>query len=129
MKFASMEEFRKVVREYDIRERRAIHFIKNDQHRCQVGCENGCSFYLWCSKLPNEEAVQVKTCLDDHQCTKPYHNTLISVKYLTQLYGDRIRQNPQWKVKDMMQVIRDDLEVDVPRIKCSRVRKAALEGV
>ncbi|KAK1357405.1 hypothetical protein POM88_050661 [Heracleum sosnowskyi] len=95
MKFASMEEFRKVVRAYSIRERRALHFIKNEKSRCQVGCESGCSFYLWCSKLPNEEAMQVKTCLDhDHQCTKPYHNTLISVKYLTELYGDRIRINP-----------------------------------
>ena len=73
--------------------------------------------------------MQIKTCLDDHLCTKPYHNKQVTIKYLESLYGERIRTNPQWKVKDMMNTIREDLEIEVPRIKCSRVRKDALEGV
>nr|XP_017225113.1 PREDICTED: uncharacterized protein LOC108201329 [Daucus carota subsp. sativus] len=129
MKFSSMEEFRTAVREYDVRERRALHFITNDNDRVQVGCEKGCRFYIWCGKLRDAQAVQIKTLLDDHLCTKPYYNNLISVKFLTEKYGDRIRHNPQWKVKDMMETIREELEVEVPRIKCSRVRKAALQGV
>ena len=37
--------------------------------------------------------------------------------------------NPQWKVKDMQETVREDFEVEVPRIKCSRVRQAALSGI
>lgn len=67
--------------------------------------------------------------VDEHLCTKSYHNKLATVKCLTELYGDKIRKNPQWKVKEMIETIKKDLEVEVPRIKCIRVRKAALEGV
>lgn len=74
-----------MVREYGVRERRALHFITNDSKRVQVGCEKGCRFYLWCSRLENSDVVQIKTCLDDHLCTKIYENNLVSVKYLTEL--------------------------------------------
>ena len=73
--------------------------------------------------------MQIKTCLPDHLCTKPYSNRLVSVKYLTEVYGERIRKNPQWKVKEMQETFREELEIEVPRIKCSRVRQAALAGV
>lgn len=125
MKFASMEKFRFVVREYGIRERRAIHFIINDLDRVHVGCKKSYRFYIWCSKLKNAEAIQIKTLLDNHLCTKPYRNTLVSMKYLIERYGYRIRQNPQWKVKDMI----EGFQVEVPRIKCSRVRRTSLQGV
>lgn len=59
-------------------------------------------------------------------CTKPYTNSLASVKYLTEVYGDRIGKDPQWKLKDMIKCIKDELKIEVPKIKCIRVRKAAL---
>ncbi|XP_074355322.1 uncharacterized protein LOC141694472 [Apium graveolens] len=124
-----MAEFIKAVRDYGISERRALHFITNDAKRARVGCEKWCTFYLWCSRLEGGEAVQIKTCQPDHLCTKPYHNRLVSVKYLTEMYGEKIRKNPQWKVKEMQETIRQELEIDVPRIKCSRVRQATLAGV
>lgn len=95
MKFGSMTEFRICVRDYGLKERRAVHFITNDANRCAVGCEDKCPFYIWCSKLRNTEVVQIKTLLDDHLCTKPYQNQLATVKYLTEVYGERIRRNPQ----------------------------------
>lgn len=112
-----------------MKERRGIYFVKNDAQRCQVICEENCPFYIWCCKDKNSEYVQIKTLVDEHLCTKPYHNKIATVKYLAQLYGDKIRKNPQWKVKDMIETIKQDLEVEVPRIKRIKVRKAALEGV
>ncbi|KAL8149177.1 hypothetical protein AgCh_006260 [Apium graveolens] len=43
--------------------------------------------------------------------------------------GVLIRVNPQWKVKEMVEVIGKELKVEVPKIKVLRVRRAALEGV
>ena len=129
MRFLCMQEFRTLVREYGVKERRGIYFVKNDALRCQVICEENCPFYIWCCKDKNSENVRIKTLIDEHLCTKPYRNKLATVKYLRQLYGDKIRKNPQWRVKDMIETIKHDLEVEVPRIKCIRVRKAALEGV
>lgn len=67
--------------------------------------------------------------IDEHLCTKPYSNKLATVKYLNEIYGDRIIKNPQWKVKEMMETIMTELEIKVPRIKIIRWMKLALEGV
>lgn len=124
-----MEDFRKAVVEYGLADRRALQYSHNDQDRCQVVCEKNCPFYIWCSRIKDEETVEIRSLVNEHLCTKPYNNKLASVKYLTELYGNRIRKNPTWKIKDMMETIRNDLEIDVSRIKVIRVRKAAIEGV
>ena len=129
MKFASLQEFRDTVREYGIKDRRGVQFVTNDAQRCQVCCEADCRFYIWCSKDKNSESCTIKTLFPEHNCTKPYTNKLASVKYLSKVYGDRIRKNPQWKVKEMAETIKKELEIEVPRIKILRVRKIALEGV
>ncbi|KAL8144883.1 hypothetical protein AgCh_003185 [Apium graveolens] len=87
MKFGSMAEFRDVVRQYGIRDRRGNQFVTSDSKR------------------------------------------LASVKYLTEIYGERVRRNPLWKVKEMAEAIKKELEIEAPRIKILRVRKASLEGV
>lgn len=46
MQSVAMEEFRTVVKDYGISERRAIQLTTNDPNRCQVKCETGCPFYI-----------------------------------------------------------------------------------
>lgn len=83
------------MRDYGIKERRGIKFLTNDAKRAQVVCETGCPFYIWCSRIKDSENVQIRTLVDNHLCTKPYINNLASVKYLTEVFGDRIRKDPQ----------------------------------
>lgn len=92
-------------------------------------CETGCPFRIWVRRQKQSEIVEIKTLVNDHLCNKPFKNKLASVKYLAQKYGDRIRKNPQWRVKEMIETIRNEMEIDVPWIKIMRVRKAALDGV
>ena len=102
------------MREYGIKERRAVKLCANDPNRCQVKCEAWCPFYIWVRRKLDSEMVEIRTLLNDHICTKPYKNRLASVKYLTNQYGDRIRKNPTWKVKEMIETIRKELEIDIP---------------
>lgn len=110
-------------------DRRGVQFITNDSRRCQVSCEGDCPFYIWCSRDKDSETCTIKTLVDTHLCTKPYVNKLASVKYLCEVFGDRIRKNPQWMCKEMAQTIKNELEIEVPRIKILRLRKMALEGI
>ena len=128
-KFVNMDEFRDLVRQYGLEERREVQFVTNDKNRCQVVCATDCSFYIWCSKDKDSENCTIKTLVDEHKCTKPYNNKLATVKHLNELYGERIRKNPQWKVKEMAEAIKKELEIEVSRIKIIRLRKLALEGV
>lgn len=127
--FVNMAEFMEAVRDYGVTDRRGIQFVTNDGKRCQVCCEAGCPFYIWCSKDKNTDTCFIKTLVNQHLCTKPIYNKMASVKYLCDVFGERIRKNPQWKVKEMAETIKNELEIEVPRIKILRLRRAALEGV
>ncbi|XP_074336970.1 uncharacterized protein LOC141674146 [Apium graveolens] len=54
---------------------------------------------------------------------------MASTKYLFDLFGDRIRKHPQWSCKEMDETIKNELEIEVPKIKILRLRKMALEGI
>lgn len=101
-----MKGLRKVMKDYGIYERRAIKFKYNDLDRAQVVCENKCSFYIWCRKKKKSSYDEIRTLVNEHLCTNPYHNKIASVKYLTDLYGERIRKNPTLKVKYLIQIIK-----------------------
>ncbi|KAK1374495.1 hypothetical protein POM88_030688 [Heracleum sosnowskyi] len=45
------------------------------------------------------------------------------------LYGDKIRRNPNWKLSEMKKEFKRVLKVEVFDAKCCRVRKRALSGV
>lgn len=129
MAFVNMEEFRESVRQYGLEETRAVHFVCNEPDRAHVKCESGCPFRIWVRKEKDNEVVAIRTLVNQHLCSKPFKNKLASVKYLAQIYGDRIRKNPQWRVKEMIETIRNEMEIEVPWIKITRLRKAALDGV
>ncbi|XP_074355948.1 uncharacterized protein LOC141695613 [Apium graveolens] len=124
-----MSEFRDDVRKYGLDERRPVQIVTNDKSMCQVACQGDFSFYMWYRKDKDSKNCIIKTLIDEHLCTKPYSNKLASVKYINDIYEDRIRKNPQWRIKEMIETIKIELEIEVPRIKILILRKMALEGV
>ncbi|XP_074323468.1 uncharacterized protein LOC141660384 [Apium graveolens] len=124
-----MDEFREWVRRYGVLDRREVQFVTNDKWRCQVCCTGDCPFYIWCSRDKDSETCKIKTLVNSHLCTKPYTNKMASTRYLCDLFGDRIRKHPQWSCKEMAETIKNELEIEVPKIKIMRLRKMALEGI
>ncbi|XP_063940571.1 uncharacterized protein LOC135146729 [Daucus carota subsp. sativus] len=84
---------------------------------------------MWFSYLKENKCWQLKTVNDEHNCIYQYRNKLVTVKYLADLYGPRIRRNPSWKLKEMQEEFRTTLKVEVGEAKCCRVRQRALSQV
>lgn len=95
----------------------------------QVGCVKGCPFKMWASYIEPTKCWQIKTLLNDHNCVWNYNNKLVTVKWLANKYGDKIRKNPNWKLGEMQEEFKKVLKVDVGQWKCCRVRQKALRGV
>ncbi|XP_074360304.1 uncharacterized protein LOC141700423 [Apium graveolens] len=72
---------------------------------------------------------RVKTVNNEHNCVYHYNNKLVTVKYLAELYGNRIRRNPSWKLKEMQEEFKKELKIEVGEAKCCRVRQRALSQV
>ncbi|XP_017241153.2 uncharacterized protein LOC108213876 [Daucus carota subsp. sativus] len=108
---------------------RPYHYMVDDPRRLQVGCAKGCPFRMWATYIKSTQSWQVKTLKDEHNCVWNYQNRLVTVKWLADKYGDRIRKNPNWKLVEMQEEFKKELKVDVGKWKCCRVRQAALKGV
>lgn len=77
----------------------------------------------------SSETLQVKTYQKKHNCSRAFKNRKRSVKFMAEFYGNRIRKNPQWKLKDMQDEIKRKFQLDITICKCSRIRSRALSNV
>lgn len=45
-----------------------------------MGCKDGCEWDAYCSKLPNEESLQVRKVNDKHNCSIEYNVKMMSTQ-------------------------------------------------
>ncbi|XP_074363780.1 uncharacterized protein LOC141704441 [Apium graveolens] len=126
MVFGSKSDFKQAVRSCSMANGRPYKFLHDDLKRVQVGCAHGCPFRMWVSYNKEKDVWHLKSIIDEHNCVWNYKNKLVTTKYLVDLYGDKIRKNPNWKIGEMQEEFKRVLKVDVCDSKCSKVRKQAL---
>nr|XP_017247273.1 PREDICTED: uncharacterized protein LOC108218707 [Daucus carota subsp. sativus] len=127
--FGDKAQVKDAVRSFSIASGRPLKYSVDDQQRIQVVCSKGCPFKMWFSYLKENKCWQLKTVNDEHNCIYQYRNKLVTVKYLADQYGPRIRRNPSWKLKEIQEEFRTTLKVEVGEAKCCRVRQRALSQV
>ncbi|KAK1386315.1 hypothetical protein POM88_024050 [Heracleum sosnowskyi] len=67
---------------------------------------------MWVAYIESTQSWQVKTITDDHNCVWSYQNRLVSVKWLADKYGDKIRKNPNWKLGEIQEEFKKELNRD-----------------
>ncbi|KAI8536501.1 hypothetical protein RHMOL_Rhmol10G0261900 [Rhododendron molle] len=72
MKFPNVRVFRKLLREYHIKEGYTFTFLKNESTRVTVKCARDCGFRLHASPMYDEASVQIKKITEMHKCTRNY---------------------------------------------------------
>ncbi|XP_074336347.1 uncharacterized protein LOC141673496 [Apium graveolens] len=127
--FGCKKDFKEAVRSNSMETGRPYQYAHDDLKRVQVVCAHGCPIKMWLGYDKDKDRWQIKSILNDHNCVWNHKNKLVTTKYLVEVFGDRIRKNPNWKLCDMQEEFKRVLKVDVCDAKCSRVRKAALSGV
>ncbi|KAK1369124.1 hypothetical protein POM88_035216 [Heracleum sosnowskyi] len=126
MVFADKKQFKCAVRASSMATGRPYQYLVDDKIRIQVACTTGCPFKMWVNYIKENSGWQIKTLNNDHNCIWDYKNKLVTVMFLVELYGDKIRKNPNCKLREMQEEFKRDLKVDVCEAKCCKVRKQAL---
>lgn len=93
MIYENKKEINDAIREFSITSGRPLKYALDDKLRLQVVCATGCPFKMWISFMQEYEGWQIKTLNDDHNCIYNFDNKLVTVKYLADLYGNKIRRN------------------------------------
>ncbi|KAK1369425.1 hypothetical protein POM88_035517 [Heracleum sosnowskyi] len=127
--FGSKKDFKAIVRSSSMETGRPYKYAHDDLKRGQVVCAHGFPFKMWLGYIKDKDQWQVKSIINGHNCVWSYKNKLLTTKHLVDMFGDRIRKNPNWKLCEMQEEFKRVLKVNVCDAKCSKIRKAALSGV
>lgn len=127
--YADKDNFKETVRSLSIETGRPLRYQVDDKRRMQMACAKECPFKMWVNCIEERDCWQIKTVNDEHNCIYHYTNKLLTVKYLAEVYGQQIKRNPSWKLKEMQEEFKKVLKVEVCEAKCCKVRQRALSGV
>ena len=128
MLFTTVQEFRKVVREYGIKNGHNFHFIKNESDRVRVRfAPDGCPWLLYASLVNRKEkTMQVKTYKQEHKCGRVFKNTNLNSKVMASRYLKKFRSNPEIPAKAFARDVYYDLNSEVTISQAYRAKKKAL---
>jgi len=84
MVFANVEELRKAIDAYNIRERRQLWKKRNEKDRLEVYCNGDCQWKLKAVVDSRSKSMLIKEYVDTHTCNKIW-----KIKALTDLFRSR----------------------------------------
>lgn len=127
MKFPNMVVFRKLLREYHIKEGYEFKFLKNESRRVTVKCAHDCGFRLHASPMYEERSFQIKKIDQQHSCTRTYTNNNATSSWLSQRYLAKFSDALESKVSSMKKTIRREWLLNVSENKVYRAKRKALQ--
>ncbi|CAI0471751.1 unnamed protein product [Linum tenue] len=126
MIFNTMDEAREAITKYSLNAKKDLRVKKCDTKRVRMVCTySGCPFVLLISWSKVANAFQIKT-LKQHRCGIHFKCRKLSPVTIAKRYHRRIRTDPRWKLRDMVETIREELGYDVDVNKCSRAKRLVL---
>ncbi|KAK1384326.1 putative Short-chain dehydrogenase-reductase B [Heracleum sosnowskyi] len=132
--FPDVETCRRTLKDIAI----ALHFdlriVKSDRSRFIAKCsKEGCPWRVHVAKCPGVPTFSIRTLIGEHTCegVQNLHHQQASVGWVARSVEDRIRNNPQYKPKEILQDIQDQHGVAVSYMQAWRGKErsmAALHG-
>ncbi|KAI6684437.1 hypothetical protein NL676_030350 [Syzygium grande] len=132
--FPDVETCRRTLKDTAI----ALHFdlriVKSDRSRFIAKCsKEGCPWRIHVAKCPGVPTFSIRTLHEEHTCEGVHnlHHQQASVGWVARSVEARIRDNPQYKPKEILQDIRDQHGVAVSYMQAWRGKErgmAALHG-
>ncbi|KAM0829903.1 hypothetical protein ACQ4PT_066579 [Festuca glaucescens] len=127
MKFSGVDELRKALTTYSIRNRVKIKKLKNDKRRIQAVCAPG---YPWMLKASNDKrrtgGFVITAYEGTHKCEGSFPVKSITSKILTEKFMHEFRDNQKLDLKSFAAKVLREYKMCPERWKLSRARKDAL---
>ncbi|RYR26168.1 hypothetical protein Ahy_B02g060336 [Arachis hypogaea] len=100
--YASREEFKDTVTAYAVHTARAIKFRKCDLKRVRAVCSTDCPFWLYASKIGDEDTWQLRSMNLTHTCTKAHRVGILHSKWLGKAFKKKVEANPKVKIRELV---------------------------
>ncbi|KAL4320047.1 hypothetical protein GQ457_18G015050 [Hibiscus cannabinus] len=127
MMFKDFDELKDACRQYSLVNHFGNDFKHNDRERLDVKCKEGCPFRIWASKMPDKTTVQIKSIVNEHNCSKIFENKFASVERLARWFLEAFQNNPKLKVDTFLVMVKKELKLEINWMKGYRTKVKALE--
>ncbi|KAL9663826.1 hypothetical protein QQ045_019218 [Rhodiola kirilowii] len=109
-----------------------FYYVTNGSEKVAAHCKNqACPWRVYASLYKDgheNKSFMVKTLVPHLEyCPHAFDNSKVTVKFLTEYYLDAFIKNTKWNDEAFHAHVRDDLKVNVHRMKCFRARHQALQ--
>lgn len=132
--FPDVDTCRRTLKDIAIALHFEIRIVKSDRSRFIAKCsKEGCPWRIHVAKCPGVPTFTVRTLNGDHTCegVQNLHHQQASVGWVARSVEARVRDNPRYKPKEILQDIRDQHGVAVSYMQAWRGKErsmAALHG-
>ncbi|XP_022973906.1 uncharacterized protein LOC111472539 [Cucurbita maxima] len=132
--FPDVETCRRMLKDIAIAMHFDIRIVKSDRSRFIAKCsKEGCPWRVHVAKCPGVPTFTVRTLHGEHTCegVRNLHHQQASVGWVARSVAAQVRDNPQYKPKEILRDIRDQHGVAVSYMQAWRGKErsmAALHG-
>ncbi|XP_020104675.1 uncharacterized protein LOC109721441 [Ananas comosus] len=130
--FPDVKAFRKAVKEAAIAQHFELKVIKSDLIRYFAKCaKEGCPWRIRAVKLPNSPAFAIRSIDGTHTCGKSaqqgHHQA--SVDWIVNLIENRLRDDINYKPKDILEDIQKQYGITIPYKQAWRAKERGLAAI
>lgn len=128
MKFNDHRELKHAIKSQAVAKGFFIKYVKSESTRVLAVCgyPDICKWRLWATKMTSEESFQIKTLNANHNCIRDYSAFIVDNTWLAKKYARKIRDYPNWKLKDIQADMFNNYGLKVTLNQCWRAKQKAV---
>ncbi|KAJ6799223.1 uncharacterized protein M6B38_333555 [Iris pallida] len=130
--FPDVETCRRSLKDIAIAMHFDLRIVKSDRSRFIAKCsKEGCPWRIHVAKCPGVPTFSVRTLHGEHTCggVQNFHHQQATVGWVARSVEDRVRNNPQYKPKEILQDIREQHGVAVSYMQAWRGKERSMAAV
>ena len=123
MCFLDKAALRKSLDTYAILNGVNLRVVMSNKRKVLVMCAVDCPFKLYASKVEAEVGYTLRTLCREHNCSRVYKNRRASVRWLAEVFKEKVLERPQFKVSEMKMEVERTWKGHVSIHKCKRAKR------
>ncbi|XP_010248319.1 PREDICTED: uncharacterized protein LOC104591227 [Nelumbo nucifera] len=130
--FSDVKAFRRTIKEAAIAQHFELRIIKSDLIRYFAKCATeGCPWRIRAVKLPNVPTFTIRSLEGTHTCGKnaQHGHHQASVDWIVNFIEERLRDNMNYKPKDILQDIHKQYGITIPYKQAWRAKERGLAAI
>nr|KAJ0199665.1 hypothetical protein LSAT_V11C600324570 [Lactuca sativa] len=130
MRFSNPMELKNCLTNYAVKNGYNLYYEKNDMRCCKDSKNPSCRFRLWASWMSSERSFQIKSLVDDHNCSRVFKlGSIVTYKCIGKHFKNQLLKNPKMSIRKMKAKVSTKFNLIISVTQCRNARRYALDEI